>query len=339
MCFRTYLNTFPKKKKEDREKKPRKRIGTVRCQKQRQQKPKTPKFGETRRKGVEKLTFWTRNMCRRGCNLCVILYWVILVWMEQGMPYPLALARIGTHSIECYFGMIRSLLAGDVREEVFRFMQVKAIQVQDYLEQLGIHWTKRRFQNEGGCVLPADKNLCEVVKAAISEPSGQVLEEEGFVGETDLDQQDFHFLAQEEDAAVLNDEGKEEEEGEEEEDEDEDEEEEDGEEDWTREDVDEPEIEGMVKVEREKFDNALGALRDLPAKIGKRTSGLCAALVQPFVAFEQRASGLKHGSDGYAKTESPTRNSGCIPRIFALKGGKKGRQGSVPTGEWEGIDH
>jgi hypothetical protein len=60
-------------------------------------------------------TFWSQLVCERGCNLCVGLYWAIERWGHTQIGFCLALARIGSHSCECHFGITRSTLNGEVR--------------------------------------------------------------------------------------------------------------------------------------------------------------------------------------------------------------------------------
>jgi hypothetical protein len=345
MCFRTYLDCFPKTK-QDNEARPKKTIGMPRSKGRPQQEPQGPRIGEIRSAGVEKLTFWTKNQCKRGCNLCVALYWVILVWMELEKPFPLALARIGTHSIECYFGMIRSLLGGDVREEFFRFVQIKAIQIQEYMHDMHIGWVKERFRNEAGCVLPADSNLGAVFDAA--QGAGLEVVDVRAAGKTDSDEQG---ISQQEGDAHLNEEEQgpvmevghpldaetdsngqiiehqqEMDKGLEEDNEEEDEE------DWVREDIDEPEIDGVVSVKRKDFQKALDVIASLPLKFGAGdpkpalAKTLCEAITEPFRVFSERSKDLGLKSDGYSKTGSPSRNVGLGPRIFALSRVKKEEQ-------------
>jgi hypothetical protein len=61
-------------------------------------------------------TLWTPSMCCRACNTCICVYWAITKY--GGQPhFELALNRIGSHSVECHFGMTRSTLKGDARWE------------------------------------------------------------------------------------------------------------------------------------------------------------------------------------------------------------------------------
>jgi hypothetical protein len=310
-CFRTYLRFFPKH----------------------DPKSGNEKIGEARRQGVKRLTLWTRNMCIRGCNLCVAIYWAIQVWLREGMPCPLALARIGTHSIECYFGMIRSLLMGDVREEYFRNAQVKAILVRDYMFDLGMGEVKERFRNEAGCVLPAGSGNARSDGTkrmwGISYPAGQskqpdymaLLTPEESDDEDDADwipgnetevQGEETPVAEEEeelpDDGELSNEGPEEIEinGEEEE---------------------EPERTDVVQITRAVFDEALYELSWLPTKFANRNEArvksLCEAIVKPFVVFRQQSADRHLPDDGYSKTKSPTRNGALASRLIAMSGAKK----------------
>jgi hypothetical protein len=51
-----------------------------------------------------RVTLWTKAICTRGCNLCIVLYWVFRTYKESG-NLELALGRIGSHLCECHFGM------------------------------------------------------------------------------------------------------------------------------------------------------------------------------------------------------------------------------------------
>jgi hypothetical protein len=80
-------------------------------------------------------TFWTRNMCVRACNTCLALFWSIREWNEN-RHFSLALGRIGSHPLECHFGMTRSVLTGDPRWTRFFSSQVAAVIVQRVMGRL-----------------------------------------------------------------------------------------------------------------------------------------------------------------------------------------------------------
>jgi hypothetical protein len=62
--------------------------------------------------GCQRKTLWTKSMCRRGCNACLGIFWALKKYGGNG-ECQLSLSRIGSHSLECHFGMIRSTLNGD----------------------------------------------------------------------------------------------------------------------------------------------------------------------------------------------------------------------------------
>jgi hypothetical protein len=149
-CFRKMLRHYEEM---DQEREAHKRTRLPKGQK----KTKVPReIWENNVAGATKLTLWTKNMCKRGCNLCVLVYWAIMRWDLAGRPFPLALGRIGTHSVECFFGMIRSLLRGDTRFELFESTEVRAVLARFIMQKLGIKQFKKRFANEGGCAIPVD---------------------------------------------------------------------------------------------------------------------------------------------------------------------------------------
>jgi hypothetical protein len=97
-------------------------------------------------------TFWRTSTCVRGCNLCVALYWAI--W-KYGEGTELALYRIGSHSVECLFGMTRSMLNNDMRWGSFLSTQAKAMMIHNMMKNMGLRPYIRRFMNEGGCCVLA----------------------------------------------------------------------------------------------------------------------------------------------------------------------------------------
>jgi hypothetical protein len=101
-------------------------------------------------------TFWSILVCQRGCNLCVGLYWAIERWGHTQFGFCLALARIGSHSCECHFGITRSALNGETRWCRFVAAQVTASLIHRILWELDIAPYIRRFKNEGGTTLDPD---------------------------------------------------------------------------------------------------------------------------------------------------------------------------------------
>jgi hypothetical protein len=144
-CFKKMLSCI--KQTEDDSK------GTARNKPKGKNKKEKPRIWQRKGAGVDKLTLWSKDMCIRGCNLCVTLYWAIKQWLKMGRPYPLALARIGTHSVECFFGMIRSILRGETRFKKFLAATVKAILCRQIMQKRCVKQFKQRFRNEAGCNL------------------------------------------------------------------------------------------------------------------------------------------------------------------------------------------
>jgi hypothetical protein len=115
---------------------------------------------ENNTKDSPRQTLWTKAMCRRACNLCVGLYWAIQKfctpeYMASG--FRLALNRIGTHPVECHFGMTRSTLNGDPRWDRFFSAQVKAVLIRRVMHRLKIRSYIRRFSEPAGCDVPPDR--------------------------------------------------------------------------------------------------------------------------------------------------------------------------------------
>jgi hypothetical protein len=114
-------------------------------------------LAQNRDSRFEQCFLWHDNMVHRTKNLCVCLYWAISNWAKCP-EFPLGLGRIGTHSLECHFGHVRSVLRGDVRYEHFLNAQVKSIMIREIQEALNIRTYIRRFKNEGGATLFKNKN-------------------------------------------------------------------------------------------------------------------------------------------------------------------------------------
>jgi hypothetical protein len=110
------------------------------------------KIWESGAAGLPK-TFYTHVVLKKGCNLCVGLYWAIDRWGYTQWGFCLALSRIGEHACECHFGMTRSTLNGDVRWARFLQAQVIASLIHRILREFGLTPYIRRFKNEAGCTL------------------------------------------------------------------------------------------------------------------------------------------------------------------------------------------
>jgi hypothetical protein len=111
-------------------------------------------FGITERanRHCRRKTLWTKNMCRRACNLCVdVQYAVLRAGKMEGIQ--LALERIGSHDCECHFGTTRSVLRGDTRWTNFFQAQVTAVLIQRTMKEQDLHPYIRRFKTEAGCTL------------------------------------------------------------------------------------------------------------------------------------------------------------------------------------------
>lgn len=105
----------------------------------------------------DRKTFWTKSMCRRACNTCVGLYWAIRMSQRpENDGLEAALNRIGSHSVECHFGMTRSTLNCDTRWERFFSAQVTAVLIQKVIRKLGFHLYIRRLAMPAGCIVLPD---------------------------------------------------------------------------------------------------------------------------------------------------------------------------------------
>jgi hypothetical protein len=99
-------------------------------------------------------SLWSFNACCRGVNLCVALYYALEKWQRDECAYPLALDRIGTHPLECVFGMTRMTLNHKTDAKGFMSALVKGILRSEYLRDLKIGHCNRRFkQNVAGVTL------------------------------------------------------------------------------------------------------------------------------------------------------------------------------------------
>jgi hypothetical protein len=100
------------------------------------------------REHTDRKTLWSKNMCTRGCNLCIGLNWAI-----RTHPEFLALGRIGSHSLESHFGMTRSVLRGETRWLRFLSAEVDAILIQRLLVKLDMRSYIRRIRTISGFTL------------------------------------------------------------------------------------------------------------------------------------------------------------------------------------------
>jgi hypothetical protein len=107
--------------------------------------------------GCQWKTFWTQSMCRKACNTCVGLYYVTQEMITDGdTHFHLALDRVGSHSVECHFGMTRSTIAGDPRWESFLSAQVCAVIIRRVMRRLGFGPYIQSFAMAAGCVVRLD---------------------------------------------------------------------------------------------------------------------------------------------------------------------------------------
>jgi hypothetical protein len=117
--------------------------------------PQTGKrFGidESSSSPTKKKAVWSRTMCVRVCNLCIALYWAIGGDNKPGVPH-LGLSRIGTHAVKCHFGRTRSALRGETRWPQFLSAQVNAAIAKNFMTELNLHPSLRRFNNTFGCIV------------------------------------------------------------------------------------------------------------------------------------------------------------------------------------------
>jgi hypothetical protein len=64
-------------------------------------------------------------------NLCVALFYAI-------KNFPLALGRLGAHSIECHFGIIRSVLRGQGQWRLWCGAEAFAALLREMKQRLGL---------------------------------------------------------------------------------------------------------------------------------------------------------------------------------------------------------
>jgi hypothetical protein len=100
-------------------------------------------------------TFWTQTMLKRACNLCVGVCWALDKW-GFSPDFWLALGRIGTHPVECHFGITRSTLNGRTDWDRFLQAQVAASLVHQIMQEFGLRAYIRRFKDAAGCTLDPD---------------------------------------------------------------------------------------------------------------------------------------------------------------------------------------
>jgi hypothetical protein len=85
---------------------------------------------------------WTGMQMIRGMNLCVSLWRALHTPCPEGIR--IALGRIGSHSLECHFGIVRSMLHGERRFDLWMCAEVRAELVSRYLDDLRIDPITRR---------------------------------------------------------------------------------------------------------------------------------------------------------------------------------------------------
>jgi hypothetical protein len=104
-----------------------------------------------------KQTLWTNGMIIRAMNLCVALRYGCMMWGKSPVQFSFGIGRIGTHPVECHFGMTRTMLRGETRYCRFFSTEINAILVQENMEELGLDPTYiRHYQNGSGCVVRND---------------------------------------------------------------------------------------------------------------------------------------------------------------------------------------
>jgi hypothetical protein len=69
-------------------------------------------ISEVKLKACPRKTLWTKNVCRRSCNLGIEIYYAIQESL-QDPELELALGRIASYPVECHFGTTRITLAGN----------------------------------------------------------------------------------------------------------------------------------------------------------------------------------------------------------------------------------
>jgi hypothetical protein len=85
---------------------------------------KAPRIYENSSQTGHRKTLWTTRMCRRGCNLCIGLYWAITTH-----PSGLGLRRIRSHSVECHLGSMWSVLRNENRWQLFLTVEMNSLMI------------------------------------------------------------------------------------------------------------------------------------------------------------------------------------------------------------------
>jgi hypothetical protein len=116
--------------------------------------------------GCQPKPLWTKSMYRRGCNPCLGIFWALKNYGGNG-KFQLAFNRIGSHSLECHFGITRSALNGDPQWDRFLSSQVKAVIIHRVMHRLGFHSYIRQFAMSAGCIAPPDSD--ELVQIGIDD--------------------------------------------------------------------------------------------------------------------------------------------------------------------------
>ena len=116
--------------------------------------------------------FWLRDQILRAMNLCVMMFFVLVHFRAMRI----AMGRLGSHALECHFGLVRSMLRGDDRFEMWMAAEVRAMLLTQFLASLEVPSVSRRTRVPiSGAQVPAlEEEDIEVTFEGIEGLSGEV---------------------------------------------------------------------------------------------------------------------------------------------------------------------
>ena len=110
--------------------------------------------------------FWLSDQIRRGVNLCVAVFSIL----ERFPDIDIALGRIGSHSLECHFGIVRAVLRHDDRFDRWLSAEAKAIMIGRFLSNLGVPDFRRRTRVAASGATARAENDLEPMKDFLPTP-------------------------------------------------------------------------------------------------------------------------------------------------------------------------
>jgi hypothetical protein len=115
---------------------------------------------------VENL-FWLHDQIRRGVNLCVAGVSIL----GRFPDIDIALGRIGSHSLECFFGIVCAVLRHDDRFDRWLSAEAKAIMIGRFLDKVGVPDFRRRTRVSASSATARAENDLEAMKGLLPTPS------------------------------------------------------------------------------------------------------------------------------------------------------------------------